>query len=399
MLVRFLVPIAILVGGGFGYSVLSIEMEEEKRPPSKEKAIRTKVSDLRIEDYVVNVQTQGIVQSHNEITLSGQVSGQITALSPNFEVGKYFSKGEILIELDDRDYKSVLRAAQARQLSAKSARELAEVNFERTKLGHEGDSFSVVTKAEMDQAAAALSQAEADLDAATVQVDQANLNLDRTKIRAPFDGRVREKLVGLGESLNQGSPAAIIFAVDYAEVRLPIAARERQYLRLPERDEDEPVSVELRDAISPESEQRWTARIVRTEGALDVDSLELFVIARIDDPFGMQSGHPPLRIGQPVSASITGKTLQGVVVLPRAAVRQLNQVILISKSSLTLRNTSIHPIWSDNEFIIVEDTPEFSDALLSMTHIVFAPDGAKVEIIPEVTEVEPGMDVDLEQSS
>lgn len=46
----------------------------------------------------------------------------------------------------------------------------------------------------------------------------------------------------------------------------------------------------------------WQAKIVRTKGALDENALELFAVARVDDPFGLASGHPPLRIGQPVTA-------------------------------------------------------------------------------------------------
>lgn len=387
-LVRLLIPILILGGGAAGYYTFSGAPEEAKSPRARKQEIRSRVIELHSQDYSVLVTTQGIVRSHNEITLSGQVSGQITFLSPNFEAGSYFSKGEVLIEIDPRDYASVLRAAEARHLSATSALKLAQINHDRASQGIEGDTYSVITKAEVDLTAAGLTQAESNLNAATVQVDQAKLDLERTKIQAPFDGRVREKMVGLGQSLNQGTAAGVIFAIDYAEVRLPIAAREREFLRLPEMAGDDPLSVILRDAISTESTQTWSAQIVRTEGTLDIDSLELFAIARIDDPFGIRSGNPPLRIGQPVSGSISGHVLRDVVALPRVAVRQLDQIIVISKYEQTLTNVTIQPIWSDEEFIIVPGSVEYEDALLAMTHIVHAPDGARVEIIPDIAETE-----------
>lgn len=384
ILIRLSLPILILGGGIAGYFMFSGVTEEEKDTPAEKQKIRTRVVELKAQDYLVSVTTQGIVQSHNEITLSGQVSGQITFLSSNFEAGSHFSKNEVLIELDDRDYKSLLKAAEARHLSSTSAVKIAKINHERAAKGNKGESFSLVTKAEVDQAAAVLSQAEADLNSAAVQVDQAKLDLERTKIRAPFDGRVRQKMVGLGQYLNQGSAAAVIFAIDYAEVRLPIAAKERQYLQLPEMDGDAPISVELRDAISTESTHRWMAQIVRTEGTLDTDSLELFAIARIDDPFGIKSGNPSLRIGQPVTGLISGNVLQNVVALPRVAVRQLDQIVLVSKEDQILKNMSISPIWSDEEFIIVEDSVEYEGSLLAITHIVHAPDGAEVEIMQAI---------------
>ena len=131
---------------------------------------------------------------------------------------------------------------------------------------------------------------------------QAQRDLSRTKFIAPFDGRVRMKSVGVGQSVASGTPIGTVFAIDYAEVRLPIAVRERKFLNLPELPGDAPVDVELRDAIDESSTNVWNAQIVRTEGILDSDSLELYAIARIEDPFGRESGQSALRPGQPVVA-------------------------------------------------------------------------------------------------
>ncbi len=149
--------------------------------------------------------------------------------------------------------------------------------------------------------------------------------------------------------------------------------------------DDAPVEVELRNAINKASETVWKAKIIRTEGALDADSLELFAIARVDDPFGRKSGHPPLRIGQPVVASVVGKVLTNVVALPRLAVRQLDQVFFVDKSELTLTAQTIVPIWSDEEHVIVQESSIPDGVLLSMTDLVYAPNGAKVEIIQDET--------------
>jgi membrane fusion protein, multidrug efflux system len=113
-------------------------------------------------------------------------------------------------------------------------------------------------------------------------------------------------------------------------------------------------------------------------------SLELFAIARVEDPFGLRSGQPPLRIGQPVTASIAGKTLTNVVALPRQAVRQLDQVVFVSRATLTLKPMTVVPVWSDEESIIVPGSALDDGLLLAMTHLVYAPNGAKVEIIPDI---------------
>ena len=128
------------------------------------------------------------------------------------------------------------------------------------------------------------------------------------------------KAIGLGELITVGTTLGEVFAVDFAEVRLPVATRELRFLNLPERESDPPLKVTLRDAIHPDNETEWSGQIVRTEGALDPNSLELFAIARIPDPFGLDRDGPVLRIGQPVSATIRGENLEDVIAIPRASV-------------------------------------------------------------------------------
>ena len=384
-LLRLALPLALLGIGVGAYMYLSVEPEKEKAPPAEKRAIRTKAAELRVEDYQVVINTNGIVQAHNEVGLSAEVNGQIMKISPSFEVGAYFNKGDVLVELDDRDYRTALAVADAQLLGAEAAVELATETYDRNKNLY---SKNGVSEAVLKQAFAAQAQANAQLDTATAQVERAQRDLERTKIVAPFDGRVRVRNVGVGQLVGGGTPLGIVFAVDFAEVRLPISGKELSYLKLPEQATDEPVAVELRDAINKDSKNIWTAKIVRTEGTLDTNSLELFAIARIDDPFGRTSGMPPLRIGQPVTAAVEGTVMKDVVAVPRIAVRQLDQVYFIDKDKLTLLGKTLDPIWTDEEHLIIRDPDVKDGQWLATTRIVYAPDGATVEIIEDIPDVE-----------
>jgi len=379
LLLRAALPVAVLVLGFLAYQRLSIAVEEEKEPPQEKQVIRTRVAELVTADFPVIIKKNGVVQAHNEVTLSAEIAGQVIEISPKFEVGAYFSQDDVLVRLDASDYENALAIAQAQYEGAKAALELAKLNYERQSKLVKRSAASV---ADLNQAVATRAQAEAGLDTAAAQVEQARRDLERTVIRAPFDGRVRSRQVGLGQSLIPATPLGVVFAVDFAEVRLPIAGPELQYLDLPELAGDAPVDVSLRDAINPDNQAVWHGRIVRTEGALDENSLEVYAIARVDDPFGLNSGGPPLRIGQPVVGAITGKLLHDVIAVPREAVRQLDHVYLIDKTDLTVKSKQIETVWSDQRFVYVRD-PEIADGtLLSTTDLVYAPDGAKVEIIP-----------------
>jgi RND family efflux transporter MFP subunit len=382
LLLRIMLPIGILAVGGFAYSKLSVSTEEEKSPPSRDKILRSRVTALNSGDHQVFVKTHGIVQAHNETTLSAQVSGQITRIDPAFEIGSYFAEGDVLVELDPRDYETRLSMAEASHLSAVASDKLATQDHDRIMDLFENDNIG--TQADVDLAIATRSRAAAELDSVKAQLDQAKRDLDRSTVRAPFAGRVRTKMVGLGQSVNPGMPLGMVFAVDYAEVRLPIAARQQGFLELPEMEGDTPVEVKLRDTISDASDTVWNARIVRTEGALDQDSLELFAIARIDDPFGLQSKHPPLRIGQPVEGSIDGIMLNDVMALPRRAVRELDRINLVNEADMTLMVMNVTALWADEDHIYIREPLIEEGALLCTTHIVHAPDGAAIEIIPDI---------------
>ncbi|MCA9217946.1 MAG: efflux RND transporter periplasmic adaptor subunit [Planctomycetales bacterium] len=373
----------VILGVGIGcYSYLSQPLEKSKDPPAEEEKIRTNVKQLAMQDYQVVVNTNGIVLAHNEVELSAQVAGQVKTIHPSFELGASFTAGDVLVELESSDYETALAIASAQVDGAKSALELAKLVHERNKALFEKSSIS---EAEVNQADATRKQAAAQLDSAEAQLRQAQRDLDRTKIIAPFDGRVRLKQIGIGQLVSAGTPIGTVFAIDYAEVRLPLSSREMKFLTLPESIEDSPIDVTFRDAIDKNSDSVWHGKILRTEGTLDQDSLELFAIARIVDPFGHESGQPPLRPGQPVAASVPGMVIRNAIALPRSAVRQLDQIFLVDKTALTLSERTIVPIWSDEDSVIVQDPDTVHDgALLATTTLVYPPEGAKVEIIPDI---------------
>jgi hypothetical protein len=81
---------------------------------------------------------------------------------------------------------------------------------------------------------------------------------------------------------------------------------------------------------------------------------------------------------------IRGKILTNVIALPRAAVRELDRVYLVHPKELTLASRRITPLWSDEAHVVVRDPAILDGSLLATTHLVYAPEGARVEIIPDI---------------
>jgi len=375
----FIIPAIILGLGFFIYNHIKEPAPKQKKPPGIPKIPKTKVIELHTENYTSSIESNGIINAHNTVNLTSQVSGRIIRISPQFEDGAFFEKGTILIELEEADFitsvasaEAILAQASASYAQEKARSEQARLNWED--LGYDEEPNELVLRLPQ------LREAEARVKSAKTQLAQAERNLERSKIKAPFDGRVRKRLVGVSQTVSGSTPLGNIFAIDYAEVRIPINAKEMRHLNLPENPDDPPVKITLHDALDEKNQTIWPAQIIRTEGTLDENSLELFAIAKISDPFGRNSTLPALRIGQPVNAKIPGKILEGVIKIPRIAVRQLRRIYLIDKEKLTMHGILVEPIRETKSYIIIKDDSIKEGTLLSTTPMPWIPEGSKVEI-------------------
>ena len=159
--------------------------------------------------------------------------------------------------------------------------------------------------AQLEDARAAVASAEANLITA-------ERNLERTKTRAPYAGRLRRKNVDVGQFVAVGSPVATIYAVDAAEVRLPLPDDELAYVELPlhyrgERQRKKGPRVTLKADFAGET-FKWTGEIVRTEGEIDPGSRMVHAVAQVQNPYGRgdDPDRPPLAVGLYVEAEIQG---------------------------------------------------------------------------------------------
>ena len=398
-------PIALLAAGGIGFALLRRDPAKPKLHPASRQPIRTKAIELRAGDYPVAINTRGVVRPHNECVLSASVPGRISRLGQGFEEGAFFEEGDVLVEIESDDYRNAVAMAAAKLLGSKAALELAAVNHRRnTELLRD----RLLPLIEIDRTAALLAQAAAEVDSAAAQLERARRDLERTKVRAPFPGRIHKRSVGLGHLVGPGTALGTLFGVDWAEVRLPIAPRELRMFDVPEEAvrtvelrKDPQYSgfrklpelaamvaprVHIRDATDPGSDWSWSGQVVRAEAALDPDSKQAFVIARVEDPFGRGNGRAPLRPGQSVAAIIQGRLLTNVVAVPRAAVLELDRVFLVDRDKLTLSSRRVSPIWADETHVVVSVDVIPDRTLVATSQLARVSEGAKVEIIPDIPE-------------
>jgi len=366
------------MGAGAWYFQVSGQEEKEAPEPRKRAAVETAVHTLELQDYQVEILTQGSVQAQNETGITAGVSGRVMSIDPGFEAGAFFRKGDILLRLDDADLKSAVASAEAALARAESDLLQEDSRARQALLNWQDLGYSeeptdlVLRKPQMKQAEASVKSAQANLE-------QAERSLKRATVRAPYNGRTIERSVSIGQSINQATSLGTVFSTDSAEVRLPLNAIQLDSIALPETSEDAPLPVTLSVMRGDISYER-NASVVRTEGVLDEVTKELFVIAIVEDPFGLESDVEPLRIGQPVRAKILGNVIENVFVIERQFLRSLDEIIIIEAETQTIQRRIVQPVWSTADILVIRDGLEPGE-LMAISLLTYAPEGGKVTII------------------
>lgn len=308
------------------------------------------------QSVTLDVTAQGEVRPRTDINLTAQVSGRVVSTSDNFVNGGAFDKGDILIKIEDADYRAAAAGARARLAQAEQALRMEEAeaalarrDFEELGMGEEPSDLTL-RKPQLAQARANFEAAQADLSAA-------ELDLERTNIRAPFPGRVRERIAGVGQFVSPGAQLGRIFSTDIAEIRLALTDNDLAKLGLPfafSETEDNPGPLVRMSAFIANENHEWEGRIARTEGAIDAATRQVFAIAVVDDPYGEGAAEDgtPLAMGLFVDALIEGKPYDNAIVLPRSALYGRNTVYRIMDDD-TLEERTVTIVSADRDTITI----------------------------------------------
>ncbi len=333
--------------------------------PSKAAQMTVAIQVLTPQPYQVMVESFGTVKPRTQSMLFAQVSGQINQVSAQFRDGGFFEQGDILIQLDDRDHQAEVKIAQASLLSAKQnlLEEKARANQAQAdwqRLGNGKNASALVLRQPQYDAA------QAQVLSAQAQLDKAKLALERTRIIAPYAGRILKKQVDLGQVISSNTQLATIYAVDYVEIRLPIKNKDLALINLPEEYRDIGEQGSKNDVTLTSDligHQVWRGKIIRTESAIDEQSQQLYVVAQINHPYeATNTQGAPIKIGQYVSAQITGKTITDALVIPSSAIYQGSYVYIVENNLLMRKEITLG--WQNGTQAIVQSGLNMGDQLV-----------------------------------
>lgn len=347
---QIIIPIAILAIGAIAF----VGFSSMKKPPEEKDAVDktpiVAVEDISVAPMTLEVSSYGVIKPKYETTIVAQVSGEIVELSDAFVRGGLIKKDQLLARIDPNDYHAALIDAQADMASARAAleKEVAQGKVAE----REWKQITDTSPTELSLRKPQLAQELARVKSAQAAILRAERNLQRTEIRAPYDAMINSREIGLGSFVGVGSEIGMLLGTDIAEVRLPVADNQLQFLVA----QGEQAKVKLIGTYSGQ-EIQWQAEIARSEGVIDSNSRMSYLVAEIQDPYLLQQNtrenELPLRFGSYVQAKILGIEVDNATVVPRYLV--VNNSVAILNNESKLHYAKIHILREQGGNVIVSD--------------------------------------------
>lgn len=368
---QIILPIAVLAGGiALAFAFMAMKKPPEEKP---EQDIRPLVAtqSVLLDSITLDVKSYGIVKPKYRTELIAQVSGQVISVSDQFVEGAFVKQGDILARIDANDYEADFIEAQAGLAQASSALEIeraqahvAKAEWERIK----SDSSDAIVS-ELYLRKPQLAEKMANYRSAQARIKRTKRNLERTYIKAPYDAIINERTISLGSVVSPGNSFGALSATSVAEVRLPVADKELQYL-----ENGGVGSMVTFNAEYAGKQTMWQATIVRTEGIIDQTSRMSYLVAQLPTPY--ENNTKPLRFGSYVNATIKGRPLENAIIVPQHLVE--GNKIAILNDDLTLSFKSLNIVREQNAMVIASQGLKDGELLITSA-LEYATEGMAVK--------------------
>jgi RND family efflux transporter MFP subunit len=351
---HFAIPIVLVALGAVGmWALIAGKPQLEKRKPTAPTPV-VRVINLKTGPQPVYILGEGTVRPLREINLVPQVDGKVVYVSSALVNGGEFSQGDILLRIDPVDYQLAVTLAKAKvkdsESNLKLVQEDAAAAQEEWRQLHAGGPKANINPPPLVAKEPQLAAAEAKLEADRADLRSALLNLERTELKSPFDGRVSQENVDIGQYVSPGQVLATLYSTEAAEIILPLADEDLFWFDVPGfTPNNSPGAPAKVLAQLAGLERTWSGSVVRTEGRLDERTRMINVVVRVEKPYAKK---PPLPVGLFVFVEIEGRTVPDAAVIPRSALHQGDVVWVVDNNDrLRFREVDVARVQGDEVMV------------------------------------------------
>lgn len=299
-------------------------------------------------------------------TLDGFINAQIRAkvqgylLEKKYPEGALVKAGDVLFQLDPRQYQAALEKAKANVSQAQAMLVRSQQNVERYRpLVANG----AVSKKELDDAVQATAANRANVDAARAALENAKLELDWTTIRSPIDGIAGIAQAQVGDLIAPSTLMTTVSQVDPIKVYFPIS--EQEYLRFAARnpqagDGGDPEKRALQLILADGTVYDQTGRVTAINREVEVQTGSLQIQAAFPNPAYR------LRPGGYAKVRALIDDRKNALVVPQRAVQEVqgkHQVVVVGKDDVAeVRPVTMGP--KSGDFWVVDKGLESGDRVV-----------------------------------
>ncbi len=365
--IKIELTVLLVLIGIAGWDYMMSHPVTPKRIAGQENVVPVSILEISFSDEQVVVNAQGTVTPAQQVQLTPEVSGKIIELSRQLVPGGLLEAGQAIAHIDPRDYqvritaqqeaiaraKLLLRQERARQKVAEQEWELLDSSIP---VDEENRDLALRIP-QIEQATSALAAAEGALQ-------KAELDLERCRITAPFDAVVMAENVDLGQVVNPQTRIATLVGTDYYWVQVALPVEDLVWITVPTGNSGHGSRARVIHRAGGLEISR-EGRVQRLLGDVDPAGRLARLLVVIEDPRGLSGqAEPtlPLLIGSYVTVEIQGRTVTGVVRVPRKALREIESDattgtseglwIMDSDDRLAIRSAEV--IWRTSQTVLVQ---------------------------------------------
>lgn len=329
--------VGVIALGVIGSEVLVATTPTASRKPPEKVARLVTTQPVQAGNYNVSLLGYGVVQAEQQITLQARVSGAVKRIGDKFVPGATFKKGDVLIELDNTDYRIELQTAQANLAQAQSTltseqgnQVVAQSDFELLGMNvDERERALILRKPQLEAARATVQSAQAG-------VERAKVNLERTILRAPFDGVVVSREASVGAQVGTTTALGVLASSNAYWISVAVPQADLKWIEFP-KNKEKGSTVCVSDASSSE-QGCHVGRVLSLQTSVQDNGRQAQVLVEVP-----RSNNPklqPLLLAQYVKVRFDGIELKNVFKLAPATVHD-NKVWVNDNGELDIRPVNI----------------------------------------------------------
>ncbi|MCK4656495.1 MAG: HlyD family efflux transporter periplasmic adaptor subunit [candidate division Zixibacteria bacterium] len=351
---KILLPVLILVTA-FAAMLLLLSFRTE--PPKRVPEIRAKVVEtaiVELQPVQIRITAYGRVTSAQPVKLYAEVSGTLEEGSVPFKPAQSFSKGDLLLKIDDRQARLKLNSLKSDLMTA-LANVLPEIKVDFPNDYQVWQDYfdscrfdeMIAPLPETDNPRIKLFLSRFNVYKLYFSVCDHEILLDKHSFYVPFDGSIVSADLRVGSTARNGTLLGEIVNLEQLEVAVPVQVEDIRWI-----DKEQTVTFG-----SSEIPGKWTGKVTRIGSDIDTRT------QTVDIYISVQSGrNASLLNGVFLEANIPGKTIDNAFAVPPRAVYDDRYVYIIVNGELARRDVEI--LRRETEQVIVDGGIEAGDTLV-----------------------------------